>query len=135
MLSIHIKNLLIHRAHMMPIPQKFVYSSLRAFLYQKRPLQQNGDIRKRDGAKTMCRWLHLVQGRVYSSLSPPSLPPLFLTPPFKCDNKGSWPAPHFRPPPHTLPEDYGQILATSPKVEDGLHLESVSMVAEFGQQQ
>jgi hypothetical protein len=61
----------------------------------------------------------LVQGRVYSSLSPPS-PPLSL-PPFKCDNKGSRPARYFRPPSLPPPEDYGQILAASPKVEDGLH--------------
>ncbi len=31
-------------------------------------------------------------------------------------------------PPHTPHEDYGQILATSPRVEDGLHLE----VCEYG---
>jgi hypothetical protein len=29
-------------------------------------------------------------------------------------------------PPHNPPEDYGQILATSPKVEDGLHFDSNS---------
>ncbi len=27
------------------------------------------------------------------------------------------------PPPHTPPEDYGQILATTPKIKDGLHFE------------
>jgi hypothetical protein len=57
-------------------------------------------------------------------LSPPSPFPPLLTPPppFKCDNKGSRPARHFRPP-HPLPppEDYGQILTTLPKVEDDLH--------------
>jgi hypothetical protein len=40
---------------------------------------ENGDIRNTDGVKTICIWLHLVQGRVYSSLSPPS-PPLSLPP-------------------------------------------------------
>ena len=72
-----------------------VYCSCGTFLYRERLQQQNGDMRKRDGVKTMCIWLYLVQGRVYSSLSPPS--------PFKCNNKGSWPALLFHPPPPTLP--------------------------------
>jgi hypothetical protein len=49
-----------------------------------------------------------------------SSPP--LSPPFKCDKQGSWPALHFlplTPPPPQL--DYGQILAALPKIEDGLH--------------
>jgi hypothetical protein len=62
------------------------------------------------------------------SLFPP-YPPL-LTPPFKCDNRGSQPAISFPPPPLATPpqEDYGQILATSPKLEDGPHLG----VCEYG---
>jgi hypothetical protein len=62
------------------------------------------------------------------SLSPPSpLPPL-LTPPFKCDIRAAGLRSHFRPPPTPPQEDYGQILATSLKVEDGLHLG----VCEYG---
>jgi hypothetical protein len=44
---------------------------------------------------------------------PPSHSPLL--------NVISRPARHFRPPLSPPPEDYGQILAASPKVEDGLH--------------
>ena len=66
-------------------------------------------------------YMHLVQGRVYSSLSPPPPP---LTPPSNAITRAaglraiSAPPPPHPPPP---PEDYEQILATSPKVEDGLH--------------
>ncbi len=49
------------------------------FSYRERLQQQNGDIGKRDGVKTTCIWPHLVQGHVYSSLSPPS-PPVSLPP-------------------------------------------------------
>jgi hypothetical protein len=85
---------------------------VQAFLYRKRPLQQNGDMRKRNGKEDyICVESRRLQGH---PLSPP--------PPSRCDNGGSLPAFHFRPPP--LP----QILATSLKVEDGLPLG----VYEFG---
>jgi len=58
------------------------------------------------------------------SLSPPCPPPPPLTlPPYKCDNRepacALFPPPPFPSHPH---EDYSQILATSPKVEDSLHV-------------
>jgi hypothetical protein len=57
------------------------------------------------------------------SLLPLSSPPSHS--PFKCNKKGSWPVRHFLPltplPPPPPPLGFGQILAASPKVEDGLH--------------
>ncbi len=68
--------------------------------------------------KTLCIWPHFVQGHVYSSLSPPSPP---LSPPSNVITRAvglrAISAPPLSPPP---PQDYGQILAASPKVEDGL---------------
>jgi hypothetical protein len=111
----------------------YMYRSCGTFFYRERMQQQNGDIRKRDGVKTMCIWLHLVQGRVYSSLSPPPHP--LLTPAFKCDNKGSRPALPFPPPP-TLPQRImDRLWQPRPKSKMASILETVSMVAEFGQQQ
>ncbi len=61
------------------------------------------------------------------SLSPPS-PPLSL-PPINAITGQLACAPISAPPlPHTPQQDYGQILATSPKVEDGPHLG----VCEYG---
>jgi hypothetical protein len=97
-----------------------MYRSCGTFLYQERLQQQNGDMRKRDGMKAMCIWLHLAQGRVYSSLSPPPLFSLFSLPTSNAITRAAGLRSHFRPP-HPPPEDYGHILATSPKVEDGLH--------------
>ena len=51
---------------------KYMYSSCGTFLYRKRLLQQNGDMRKRH--LHACK-LHLEQGHIYSHLSPPH-PPL-----------------------------------------------------------
>jgi hypothetical protein len=90
-----------------------------AFLYRKRSLQQNGEMKKRNGKEgyinVECKRL---QGH---PLSPP--------PPSRCDNRGSLPTLHFRPPPLSHPQqDYSQILATSLKVEDGLQLG----VCEYG---
>ncbi len=108
-----------------------MYRSYGTFSYRERLKQQNGDIGKRNGVKTICIWPHLVQGHVYSSLSPPSPP---LTPPFKCDNKGSRPACHFRPPlspPHRIMDRFWQ---PRPKSRMASTLKTVSMIAEFGQQ-
>ena len=49
----------------------WLYRSCGTFLYRERLQQQNGDMKKRDGVKITCTWLHVVQGRVYS----PSLLP------------------------------------------------------------
>jgi hypothetical protein len=46
---------------------KYMYSSCGTFLYRKRLLQQNGDMRKRH--LHACK-LHLEQGHIYSHLSP-----------------------------------------------------------------
>jgi hypothetical protein len=86
-----------------------VYRSCGTFSDQERLPQQNGDIEKRNGVKTTC-------------IPPLLLPPPPLTPPFKCDNKGSQPARNFCPPPSPPPPHriMDKILAASPKVEDGL---------------
>ncbi len=53
----------------------------------------------------------------------PSLPPLLpLNPPYKGDNRAAGLRSISAPPPQHPHEDYGQILATSLKVEDGLRL-------------
>jgi hypothetical protein len=89
-----------------------VYRSCGTFSYQERLLQQNGDIGKRDGVTTTCIWAHLVQGHIRSS---PSLPPPPLSPPFKCNKQGSWPALCFLPftppppPPIGLWTDFGSL--------------------------
>ncbi len=61
---------------------------------------------------------------VYSSLSPPYPPLFFSLPPSNSITRAAGLRSHFRPPSHTPPEDYRQIVATSPKVEDGLHFGS-----------
>jgi hypothetical protein len=67
--------------------------------------------------KTTCMWVHLVQGHVCSSPSP-SPPP----PPFQMREEGQLACAPL-PPCHTPlapPWNLGQILATSPEVEDDL---------------
>ncbi len=70
------------------------------------------------------------------SLLPLSSPPP-LSPPFKCDNKGSWPALHFLPltPPPPLHWIMDRFWQPRLKSRMASILESVSMIAEFGQQQ
>ena len=68
-------------------------------------------------------YMHMAAFSTRTCLLPlsPTSPPPSSHSPFKCDNKGSWPALHFFPQPPPPPEDYRQILATSHKVENGLH--------------
>jgi hypothetical protein len=118
-----------------PPPTGECIVTVELFLYRERLQQQNGDMRKRDKVEATCTWLYLVQGQICSPSPLLALPlPLSLSPPINVIT-GSRPALYFRPPspPHP-PEDYSKILATSPKIEDGLHLGALSMVAEFGQQ-
>ncbi len=73
--------------------------------------------------------------RTHSLLPLSSSPPLL--PPFKCDKKGSWPALHFLPltpppPPHWIMDSFWQPRQKSRMASI---LETVSMIAEFGQQQ
>jgi hypothetical protein len=69
-------------------------------------------------------------------LLPLSSTPPSLTLPFKCDKKGSWPARHFLPltppPPHWILDRFGQPRQKSRMAS---FLETVSMIADFGQQQ
>jgi hypothetical protein len=62
------------------------------------------------------------------SLSPPPPPPLFSLPPSNAITGQPACTLISDPPPPPPQEDYGQILASSPKVEDGLHLG----VCEYG---
>jgi hypothetical protein len=101
------------------------------FSYRERLQQQNGAIGKKDGVKTTCIWLRLVQGHVYSSLSP--LPPPLSLPLQMC----SRPERHFRPP-HTPPPHHrimDRFWQPRPMSRMASILETVSMIAEFGQQQ
>ncbi len=54
--------------------KEMVYRYCGTFSYRERLLEQNRDIGKRDGVKTTCLLVHLVQGHI-------APPPLFLSPP------------------------------------------------------
>jgi hypothetical protein len=100
------------------------------FLYRERLLQQNSDMRKRNGREgCMCMKYSQSQGHVCPSPSPP--PP-------KCDKESSWPAcatsslPHAPLPP---PLDLGQFQQPRQKSRMASDLEVLSMIADIGQQQ
>jgi hypothetical protein len=78
-------------------------------------------MRKSDKVEATCTWLYLVQGQICSPSPLLALPLPFSPPPHKCDNREP-PCALFPPPPPHPPEDHSQILATSAKVEDSLHL-------------
>ncbi len=53
-----------------------LYGSIRAFLYRKRPLQQNGDMRKRDGREN-CIYVECSYCSYKGTCPSPSRPPPF----------------------------------------------------------
>ncbi len=98
------------------------------FSYRERLLQQNGDTGKRDGGKTTCIWVHLVQGHVCSS---PSLPPPPLTPPSNAIRRAAG-LRIISSPSHPSPDRFWQPHQKSRMASI---LEAVSMIADYGQQQ
>ncbi len=110
-----------------------LYRSCGTFSYRERLQQQNGDIRKRDGVKTTCIWPHLVQGHVYSSLSPPSLP--LSLPPSNVITRAAGLRAISAPPPSPPHRIMDRFWQPRPKSRMATILETVNMIAQFGQQQ
>ncbi len=111
---------LLHFLHENPI----CMASHKPFLYRRRPLQQNGDMKERETEyETTC--MQAAFSTRTNLVSPlPALPlPPSQTLPINAIREAS--CVYFRPPSptHVLPiAEFEQFSATSAKVEDGLHL-------------
>jgi hypothetical protein len=116
-------------------PDRGVYRSCGTFLYQERLQQQNGDIRKREGVKTMCIWLAFS---TRTCLLPPlsSFPPPPLTS-LQMRLEGQPACAHFRPPSPSPPPQriIDRFWQPRPKSRMASILETVNVLAEFGQHQ